>query len=323
MVGLGLALSSQVHTLWQFFITYALIEAIGLSGSIVIGTSVTSRWFTKNRGLALGIVSSGVGLGTLLIVPGTEWLINAFGWSRAFIISGITAGVIMIAAAFLLRPPPQYMPVNVKSATATELDNTTGSKKDMTVGEAIRTPKMILLMLAFCLFFFCVQMISVHLVNYATDMGITPMIAATFVSVIGVVSITGRLSTGIGADKIGMHNTLILTRVFLVLSFICLIFTKSLWMFYLFAVIFGFTYGGEAPQIPLFISEYFGTKSMATLVGLTLFIGMIGASLGPWVAGKIFDTTQSYEWAFIIGAVAGLVSLVLALVLKRQSRETQ
>ena len=163
----------------------------------------------------------------------------------------------------------------------------------------------------------------VHLVNYATDMGISPLVAATFISVIGAVSIVGRLSTGIGSDKIGIHNTLILTRIFLVISFICLIFTKSLWAFYLFAVIFSLPYGGEIPQIPLFIGKYFGTKAMATLVGLSMFMTSIGGALGSWVAGKIFDTTQSYQGAFIAGALAGLVSLILVLILKRQTRQVE
>jgi MFS family permease len=181
---------------------------------------------------------------------------------------------------------------------------------------------MILLLGAFLLFFFGNQVIMVHLVNYATDMGITPLVAATFISVIGAVSIAGRLSTGAGADRIGMYNTLILTHLFLAISFVLLIFTRSLWSFYLFTVVFGFTYGAEVPLIPLFISRFFGTRTMATLVGLTLFTGNIGGALGPWVAGKIFDVTHSYESAFIVGAAGGLISLGLAVLLKRQSRST-
>ena len=103
MIGVGLVLSSRASDLWQFFLTYAVIEAIGLSGAFGIGSAMVSRWFTRNRGLALGIVSTGSGLGTLFIVPGNEKLISALGWSNAFLVCGITAGVIMIAAAFLLR----------------------------------------------------------------------------------------------------------------------------------------------------------------------------------------------------------------------------
>jgi len=160
----------------------------------------------------------------------------------------------------------------------------------------------------------------VHLVNYATDVGIAGLVAATLISIIGAVSLGGRLLAGSGSEKIGLNNTLILTHVFLVVSFIGLIFVRPLWSFYLFAVVFGFTYGAEVPLIPLFVSRFFGIRSMATIVGLIIFIGNIGGAIGPWLAGVIFDSTGDYHWAFIAGAVATAVALSLAIGLKKYSR---
>ncbi len=318
MLGLGLVLSSQVHTLWQFFITYGVMLAIGLSSAFGIGVATASRWFTKNRGLALGIVSSGSGMGTLLIVPVTERLINAFDWSRAFIICGVVAGILMIASAFLLRPAPKSaLSVDKKPSALKSDTNAVSPRTEATVIQVFKDSQMILFMGALFLFFFGIQIIMVHLVNYATDMGINPLVAATLISIIGAASIAGRLSTGVGADKIGLHNTLILTPVFLIIAFICLIFTSSLWSFYLFAIIFGFAYGGEVPQMPLFIGKYWGTKAMTTLVGVNMLVISVGGAIGPWMAGKIFDATRSYQGAFIAGALAGLASLILVLKLKR------
>lgn len=318
MIGLGLILSSQVQTLWQFFLAYAVIEATGLSGAFGIGTAMVSRWFIKKPGLALAIVSSGSGLGTLFIVPGAERLVDAFGFAQAFITFGAVAGVLMMGAALVLRSPPaegsDHSPIPVKNI------KTAGARtKSTSIGRALHNLPMLLLQGVFLLLFFCIQLIMVHLVNFATDTGITPLVAATFISLIGAVSILGRLAAGFAADRAGIYNTLIFTCFFVLVSFILLLFTRSLWTFYLFAVIFGFTYGSEVPQIPLFIGKFFGTKSMATLVGLTLFIGNIGGALGPWVAGLIFDSTHNYQWAFIIGAAAALAAVCLAILLKKQS----
>jgi MFS family permease len=322
MIGLGLVLSSRVNSLWQFFVTYALIESIGLSGTFGIVTTLTSRWFIKNRGLALGLVSSGVGLGTLFVVPGAERLISAMDWSHAYLVYGIAAGVIMIAAAFFMRsaPPVSVLSVSVPAAGAQPRGYTSTQKPAMGLWQSVCSPRMIVLLSAFLIFFFCTQMVTVHLVNYATDTGISPLVAASLISIIGVISIAGRMVIGTGSEKIGINNALIFTHLFLVVAYLCLIFTHDLWSFYLFAVIFGFTYGGEVPQIPLFIGKFFGTRTMATLMGLTLFVGNIGGALGSWSAGKIFDVTGSYRWAFIIGAIAGLVSLMLSLVLKSLNR---
>jgi MFS family permease len=325
MLGLGLVLSSQVKELWQFYLTYGFIGAIGLSGTFGIGTAMVSRWFTKNRGLALGIVSTGSGLGTLLIVPGAERLINAAGWPKTFIICGVAAAVVMVAASFFLRPAPQKkMTVEKQSAYTVGPDNIpVAAAGEITIKQAIKDSRMILFMGALLLFFLSIQIVMVHLVSYATDAGISPLMAATFISVIGAVSIAGRLLTGAGADKTGIYNTLIFTRVFLVASFICLLFTRPVWSFYLFAVIFGFPYGGEIPQVPLFVGKYWGTKSMATLVGLNTFVITVGGALGSWGAGKIYDATRSYQGAFIAGGVASLVSLILILILRQKSRDTR
>jgi MFS family permease len=315
MIGLGLVLSSQVQDFWEFVITYSLIEAIGLSGTFGIVTAVTTRWFVKNRGLALGIVSSGVSVGTLLIVPGNERLINSLGWAHTFIICGVAAGVIMIGSAFFLYPRPRplvdkYIPKSMmmkKDIPTTELS----------LKEAIRNQHMIIMILAFSLIFFCNQLVIVHLVNYATDIGIAPLVAATFISIIGIVSIAGRLSMGVGTDKLGIYNTLIACCLLVTVSLVCLIFTHTLWAFYLVAAVFGFAYGGEVSQIPLFVGKLGGTKSMATLVGITIFVANIGGSLGSWLGGKIFDLTSSYRWAFIIGVAMGLGATAMAWVLRK------
>jgi MFS family permease len=315
MIGLGLALSSRVTQLWQLYLTYGVIVSLGLSGAYGIGTAMTSRWFIRNRGLALGVVSTGSGLGTLFIVPVIERLINAFDWQTAFMIVGAAGGAVTVGLSFLLRPVPTKPGSPAHSATAARKSPLT--VVDVGVGKAVKDPRMILLWASFLLFFFGIQIVMVHLVNYATDQGITPLVAATFISVIGAVSIIGRLATGTGSDKFGIHNTLILTRVFLALSLVWLIFTRSLFSFYVFTVLFSLSYGGEVPQVPLFIGRYYGTKAMATLVGLSLFIISLGGALGAWMGGRIFDVTGSYEWAFIAGAAAGTGSLILVLILRR------
>ena len=271
-------------------------------------TALVARWFVKNRGLALGIVASGSGLGTFLIVPGAERLVAAFDWNGAFFTCGIAAGAIMLLGASFLKPPPE------------ELTSTASSPQGSgtSVGQALRDPRLYFIMAGFMLFFLGIQIVMVHLVNDATDQGIDPLVAASFVSVIGISSVAGRLTIGVLADKTGIHLSMVITRVFLVTSFVLLLFTHAVWAFFVFAVLFSIPYGGEVTQIPLVIGRYFGTKAMATLMGLTIFVNGLGGALGPWLAGKIYDTTGSYTWAFITGAISGLGSIIMVWALKRK-----
>jgi MFS family permease len=312
LMGAGFLLSSRVSALWHFFLAYGIIESIGMSGVFGIVTAMVSRWFTRNRGLALGIVASGSGLGTLLLVPGAERLIDAVEWSQSFFIIGIAAGVLMVAAALFLREPAKRQSDN---------GNKQNQFDGISLGEAIRDSRLLLITASFFLFFFGTQIVMVHLVNYATDVGIPPLVAATFVSVIGAVSIASRLSIGVIAEKIGLYKSLVLLCVLLGATFVLLIFTRSEWSFYLFAALFGIPYGGEVTQIPLVIGRFFGTRSMATLMGVTVFVIGLGGALGSWTAGAIFDFTDSYNGAFIAGAAAAIGVLGILWLLKKQDNQ--
>jgi MFS transporter, OFA family, oxalate/formate antiporter len=311
MMALGYLLSSRITNLWQFFLTYAVIEAIGMSGIFGIGSAMVAKWFTRRPGFPMGIIASGAGLGTLLLVPACERLVDAVDWSQSFVIIGIAAGIIMVISALFLRNPP---------VETTFAGNTVEKPGGASLREALKDPRMWLILGSFLMFFFGTQMILVHLVNYATDVGIEPLQAATFVSVVGLVSIAGRLTTGVVSEKIGLYLTLILMCISMMVAFIMLIFSRSPWAFYLFAVLFGIPYGGEATQIPLVIARFFGTRVMATLMGVTVFIIGLGGALGPWLAGKIFDTTGSYNWAFIAGACAAAVSMIIIFILQRRDK---
>jgi len=312
MMCLGYLLSSRVTNLWQFFLTYAVIEAIGMSGIFGIGSAMVAKWFTRKPGFPMGIIASGSGLGTLLLVPASERLVNAVDWSQSFVIIGVTAGVLMVASALFLRNPPVAL---------LSVENNRVKPAGVSLGEAIKDSRLWLMMASFLLFFFGTQMVLVHVVNYATDVGIDPLQAATFVSVIGLVSIAGRLSTGVVAEKIGLYRSLILMCISMMIAFIILIFSRSPWTFYVFAVFIGIPYGGEATQIPLVINRFFGTRVMATLMGVNLFITGLGGAFGPWLAGKIYDMTNSYNWAFIAGIAASACSIIMVLLLQRKDKE--
>jgi MFS family permease len=312
MMGAGYILSSRAVALWQFFLTYAVIEAIGMSGIFGISTALVTRWFSHNRGLALGIVVSGSGLGTFLIVPGVERLINGIKLSPTFLVTGIAAGSMMVIGALLLRQPPTLEP-----ATGRERPPAGAS-----LGEAVRDIRMYLVMACFLLLFIGTQIVMVHLVNYATDNGIDPLVAATFIGVIGIASIASRLSMGVISEKVGLYWGFLLIGVSLAFSFVLLLFARSVWSFYLFTLLFSIPYGGEVTQIPLVIGRYFGARSMSTLVGMTVFAIGVGGALGPWLAGKIYDLTGSYNAAFITGAVISAVSMGVVLLLKRQDVRT-
>jgi MFS family permease len=324
IAGVGLALTSQITALWQLYITYGVIFGIGEGAGFTTTTSTTARWFIKRRGLALGLVASGAGLGTLIIAPVSERLIAAFGWSTAYLVLAAATWVIMIPSALMLRRDPAekgLRPYGADEAVVT-LDNgerkaATGAETGIALRAAALYKPLWILFVTYFLINFCLQMVMVHLVNFATDIGVASLIAATFISIIGLGSFVGRLLMGAASDRIGAYNALLICCIIMMSTLSFLIFTRELWMFYLFAIVFGFAYGGEVPQMPVLIGQFFGMRAVAALVGVIVFGSTIGGATGAWVGGQVFDVTQSYQLAFTMAAITSFTSVMLTLILKK------
>lgn len=319
-IGSGYLLMSQIHAIWQIYLFFGVIASIGLSG---IGTSLLStvaRWFSRRRGLASGIVMTGSGLGIIIVPPLANWLISTYTWRTSYFLLGLMAmAVIVILAQFLRRVPDagNSLALEAKSAI-TEVSDM--QRQGLSIGEAIRTRQLWIIFLITVFNTFGVQTIMVHIVAHATDIGITAATAALILSGIGIISIFGKLSMGGLGDKTGSRYIVIIVSATGVLAFLWLRFAGELWMLYLFAVFFGLYYGGYATiQSPL-VAEYFGLKAHGTIFGLIMFALGVGSSIGPLVAGWIFDISGNYDWAFIICAVLGLSSLILSLLLKPVSK---
>ncbi len=326
LAGLGLVLTSRVTELWQLYLTYGIIVGIGTSAAFITVIATTARWFTHHRGLALGIVSSGVGLGTLVLVPTAERLIAAYGWSITYFIIGLATWALMVPASLFLRRNPGEKQRLTYGENGSAAPVTAGNKKTtglaalesgMHIRTAVRYRQLWMLLSIYFLFNFCLQIVMVHLVIYAIDIGTPSFIAATFISIIGIGSMVGRLLMGTASDRIGSPNALLICCTILMVTMVWLIFSQELWMFYVFAIVFGFAYGGEVPQMPVLVGRFFGLRSVAALVGMVVFGATTGGAIGAWIAGKIFDVTLSYQLAFIIAAVASFLAVVMTLRLKQ------
>ena len=330
IAGLGLALTSQINALWQLYITYGIIFGLGESAGFITTMATTARWFIKRRGLALGIVASGAGLGTLILAPVAERLITAFGWSTAYLVLGAAIWAVMIPSALLLRRDPAEKGLRPYGSDEAVIGMARIAQREVNAAEtgvtlraAVLYKPLWVLFSIFFLFNFCLQMVMVHLVNYATDIGIASLIAATFISIIGLGSFVGRLLMGIASDRIGASNVLLICCIIMMAALVFLIFTRELWMFYFFAIVFGFAYGGEVPQMPVLVGRFFGLRAVAALVGVVVFGATIGGAIGAWVGGQVFDITQSYQLAFNIAAVTSFISVVLTLMLKKLKAVTR
>lgn len=322
LIGLGLFFTSKVNALWHIYITYGLLIGSGMSTIYNPLSTTTSRWFTKRRGLALGIVMAGVGVGTLIIPPLASYFISTHGWRLSYLFMGPVIGGIIITGALFLRKDIAQRKMAPDGQTPPKILNKKGSKTSSVIGvsleEAFGTKVFWLICVMHLLVGFALQMMLVHLVSYVLEgLTLSLMVAATVLSSMGAASIFGRLIMGAASDHIGNKRALAISTSIQGVMIIGFLVSSSAWMLYLFAAIYGFGYGGHTPQFPALAGELFGLRRMGTILGTQVIFYGIGGALGPFLAGHIFDTTGSYTNAFTLAAMAMLLTTAFTFLLKK------
>jgi len=160
------------------------------------------------------------------------------------------------------------------------------------------------------------EMVLVHIVAFALGMGISKTDSASALGLIGAASIFGRILMSWSAERIGWKTAMCICILGNMGMFLWLTGVKTAWMIYFFALVYGFFYGGKTPLIPGLIGAYFPGKSIATIIGMTHGISLVGGALGPLFGGIVYDTTGSYRAAFAVGAFFWALSAVLLVFVK-------
>ena len=159
-------------------------------------------------------------------------------------------------------------------------------------------------------------MVTTHIVRYAIDLDISPLQAASLISLSGFANIPARIITGMVSDRFGRKLVALICASIMAVSMLLLTQSSSLWSLYVFAVVFGAAYGGLSPPSTAMVGDSFGTRHIGLVFGL-LDVGWVcGAAAGPALAGYIFDTNGNYSLAFFIGILSALVIVVLLLFMK-------
>jgi MFS family permease len=321
--GIGFLLMALVNSAWQVYVIYGLPLAIGIGGLWPPMISTVARWFTGNRGLMTGLVAAGIGVGAVILSPLISYFISTYGWRNAYVIIGILALlVITISALFLKRDPGQMglVPHGVKTVKK----ESGSAAKDLSFQYAIRTRPFWIIALVYFLFGYSQITMMVHIVPYATGLGIAHLQAASILAVIGATSIIGRIGFGIICDRIRVKSSLIITLIIFFLAVLWLQFAEQLWALYLFAIVFGFAWGGLSTLQSLAAAELFGLTSLGVIVGNFSFSFCFGGLFGPIVSGYIYDVSGSYKLAFLICSIAALTALiaVMWLTIAKKERET-
>jgi MFS family permease len=312
LLGLGLVLSSQVTALWQLQASFGFLVGFAVGAFYAPLTATATKWFTANRGLAVSIVSAGIGLGILIVAPLARWLTTLLDWRMAVLILGDLCWLVIIPLALLIRNAPADIGTLALGGTTES-----ASDRDYTTADVLRSPQFWAIGLTH---FACCAAHSgpiFHMVTHAIDQGLTAMVAATVLGVSGFASVVGRIGCGMLADRVGAKRTLVVglgLQAALVFSYL---FARDTPSFYGLAVVFGVAYGGVMPLYAIVTREFFGERIMGSAYGAVFLISTLGMGLGSFAGGTLYDRFGSYLWLFVGSGGIGLAAILLALSLRR------
>jgi MFS family permease len=309
LLGIGLFVASRATSPLAFQLGFGVLVGIAAGAFFAPMIATVTGWFDTQRGLAVSLVSAGMGVAPMTISPLAAWLISNYDWRTAMAAIGALAWILLIPAALFVRAPPRSAePGSAEGSIATSAE----SAPRLT--SALRTPQFIVLGTTF---FLCCAAHSgpiFHMVSYAISCGIPTMAAVAVYGVEGFAGLGGRLLLGVAADRMGVKPVLICGLLIQALAIIAYLLVNSLNEFYLLATVFGIAYGGVMPLYAVLAREYFDQRIMGSVFGAATMMSSVGMALGPVIGGWIFDTYSDYRWLYIssFGLALGAAAIALA-----------
>jgi len=324
--GAGFVLLSQMNGLWQFYLGYA-IAGVGLAAVGHVPASVMiSNWFKKRRGMAIGIMSTGIGAGGLVMAPPLGgYIIPNFGWNGAFLALAIITCVVLIPLAlFVIKTRPADMglrPDGIEAPSAAPISEASlPVTEGLTLKMVLATSTFWLIVLTYLPSSFSQCGVIQHQVPHLEDLGFSPAIAATTIGGAGLGSAIGKFFFGWLCDRISAKYACIIGLCLQLLAIIIIMNIgpgSSVAMLWLYAIMIGLGMGCWLPTMAMFISTNFGLSSYGAIFGVFAFVQAFGVSIGPLVVGQMYDTMNTYHWAFILLASLYAISIPAVLAMRR------
>lgn len=323
IAAVGYIMTGFVNTPFGLYISYGVMVGLGSAGmGVVACSSSVGKWFITKRGLALGIASMGISLGTVLLTPLAGYIVVMFNWRFGLMaLSFIMLFVGVFVSQTLMRKthPEAY-------GLLPDGDQISVTSQSMSPPAVHKISSMTLFRdsrfwtLAVCqgLAVMISMAVFVHQVAFATDNGISKMAAASSLAAISLTGFMGQFFFGWITDRIRdpKYGSFIGVS-FMLAGSIILLNVESILQLYMAALVYGFGYGSLAPMLPLLIADRFGRHVMGSVYGLLTFFVGTGGAVGPVLGGVIYDKFGSYHYLWLINIIVLSVIAIAFLTLKK------
>ncbi|MBI4255653.1 MAG: MFS transporter [Candidatus Rokubacteria bacterium] len=307
LAGAGFGLVATVEALWQLYLFVGVLGGVGLSTFYLLSAATVPRWFEARRGLALALVLVGFNLGYITAGPLAAWLIAGVGWRAAYALLGGGCGLITTLAALTVRLP-RAPEVDALRGRATRFEAMPTAAPSVTLGQALADPRQWCLNVAWLLLGGLAFMLSVHVVPFARDQGISLAGASLTLTAYGVGAVAGRIAAGAVSDRIGTMTTMRVAYATQALALLALPWVPAREGLLGALAVFGAGFAAADTMITKVVPDVFGVRALGAIMGVLSLGWRGGAALGPAAAGFLHDLTGSYAVPFGAAPLAVLAS---------------
>jgi MFS family permease len=305
MTGAALISLSLMNSLGIFYLSYVLVALGYVFGGPLPCQVLISRWFTKNRGKAMGIAYLGIGTGFALVPQIAAGLEKNVGWQIALTILGIMIVLIALPLVFFVKDAPSKTDIAVKPEPA------------VSVRSMLKNPNFYILAFGSMCSIAAVGGMNQHLKLYLRDLSFTQGQAANIISLVAVMSLAGRVIMGWLADIFPRKYVMILIYLIVAVSIPLLLLPDFPGRIYVFAVVFGLGLGGDYMIIPLMAGDLFGVRILGRVMGIILVADGIAESLMPMAVGALRDSSTGYFTGFIALIIIALMGAFIVSFLPK------
>jgi len=325
-LGAGFVGAGMAGSLWMFSLAQGLLLGLlGTSATFAPLVADTSLWFTRRRGIALGICMSGNYVAGAIWPPVIQHFVDTVGWRPTYIGIGVFCVLTVLPLALVYRRrPPALMPVPVPGpesspSAAVPAAAAAATPSNRPLGMSPLSLQLLLCVagVACCV---AMSMPQVHIVAYCGDLGFGAARGAQMLSVMFGMGIISRLVSGWMSDHIGGLYTLLVGSLLQGLALLMFLWADGVSSLFLVSAMFGLFQGGIVPSYALIVREYFTPKEAGARVGAVLMATLFGMALGGWMSGAIFDASGSYRAAFVNGIAWNLLNVGIVLYLLMRAK---
>lgn len=322
--GMSFASLYLMQSIWHFYAAFIVIGlAMAALGQVPASTMI-SNWFQKRRGTAIGIMSTGIGLGILVLAPlmGGYFIPN-FGWRPSYLFLAAVVWILIPLAVFVVRTKPAEMgllPYGISSAEDMAAEVSSGTLPSLNLKKALGTTAFWLISITFFITGLSSLGVLQNQVPHLQDIGYPLVTAASALTALGIGSAVGKLFFGWLCDRIQPKYACAISLLLLAAGTIILINLKpgtTVDVIWIYAVILGLGAGGWLPTMSMLINTNFGLASYGVLFGMLTLVQSVGGAIGPPFAGFMFDIFGGYQTAFIILLALYAVALPAILAVRR------